>query len=91
MLCTNTIRVIYFCRNCVNLLPENGHFFIFLGGDCSPSPPSLCAHERNQSVKINTKKPMGKCLKSSICPSSSKELSEFLRCYDTASSLGDTN
>ena len=29
-LCTNKIRVIYFCPNCVNFLPENVHFFNFI-------------------------------------------------------------
>ena len=27
--CTNKIRVIYFCPNCVNFLPENVYLFIF--------------------------------------------------------------
>ena len=48
-LCTNKIRVIYFCPNCVNLLPENVYLFIYLfiylsnffwggRGDCTPPP-----------------------------------------------------
>ena len=53
MLCTNKIRVIYFCPNCVNFLPKNLYFvyfvyFIFFiiiifggrrGGDGSPYHP----------------------------------------------------
>ena len=31
-LCTNKIRVIHFCPNCVSFLPENVHFFIWGGG-----------------------------------------------------------
>ena len=45
-LCANKIRVIYFCPNCVNFLPENFLFFLFLGGRLpspAPSPPSSCA------------------------------------------------
>ena len=29
-LCTNKVRVIQFCPNCVNFLPENVHVFIIL-------------------------------------------------------------
>ena len=39
-LCKNKIRVIYFCRNCVNFC-HNGLFIDFFGGDDCPSP---CCH-----------------------------------------------
>ena len=43
-LCTNKTRVIYFCSNWVNFLPENVHFFsLFFGsgvGRQLPSPPT---------------------------------------------------
>ena len=49
-LCTNKIRVIYFCSNCVDFLPGKVRFIIisfFYGGemeeggrgDCHPCPP----------------------------------------------------
>ena len=38
-LCTNKSRVIYFCPNGVNFLPENVHFFYCWGVDCPPAPP----------------------------------------------------
>ena len=37
-LCTSKIRVIYFCRNCVNFLPENIYFFLFFGVHLLPTP-----------------------------------------------------
>ena len=40
MLCTNKTRVIYFCPNCVNFLPENVLFFYFLGEVAAPPPPA---------------------------------------------------
>ena len=41
MLCTNKIRVIYFCPNWVNFMPENTHFFFLGGGSDFPltTPP----------------------------------------------------
>ena len=39
MLCTNKIHVIYFCPNCVNVLPENVHF----GGTDCLLPQPACA------------------------------------------------
>ena len=41
-LCANTVRVIYFCPNCVNFLPENLYFFYFFLGwaTAQPGPPS---------------------------------------------------
>ena len=43
MLCTNKIRVIYFCPNCVSFLPENVNFFILGKGSCPPAPAPACA------------------------------------------------
>ena len=43
-LCANKVGVIYFCQNCVNVLPENVHFLFlfFLGGGRLPPhcPPA---------------------------------------------------
>lgn len=36
MLCTNKIRAIYFCPNCVNVLPD--------GGATAPASTSLCPY-----------------------------------------------
>ena len=40
-LCTKKIRVIYFCPNCVNFLPENFHFFIISGTTAPPPARAL--------------------------------------------------
>ena len=37
MLCTNKIRVIYFCPNCVNVLAKSVHV-LFLGRQLPPCP-----------------------------------------------------
>ena len=47
MFCSNRIRVIYFCPNCVNFLPENAHCKIFRGVDC-PLPPCSCAYAQRR-------------------------------------------
>ena len=39
MLCTNKIRSIYFCPNCVNVLPENVYFW---GERLPPASTSMC-------------------------------------------------
>ena len=59
-LCTNKIRVIYFCPNCVNFLPEKVHFlifFFFFGGGrrltpCPPPPPARAPRPISQAQKI---------------------------------------
>ena len=47
-LCTNKIRMIYFCTNFVNFLAENVFLFLIfffwggeVGGDCPTVPPQL--------------------------------------------------